>query len=539
MFSTTEILHPLSATTALPPMMNNPFYYRPHPLCRQAMDEVAAWLRQQSDRSPFRQECEAGKMFGVLLVSDSDGRLGYLAAFSGQVCGRGDWPGFVPMIFDYLQPDGYFIRHEKEIEDLAPLISDEQEKTVQQIEASRQQHEQRRKVLQAGIEIFRQEMAASKLRRDAQRQAGEGNEAERIRESQYQKAELRRRRQKMRQEEEEWTAEERLLAGRTDELIARRKRMSDELQRWLFSHFRVVNGRGEWRSLIEVYGCIPPSGSGECCEPKLLQYAYSHQLKPLSMAMMWWGESPRGEVRHHGAYYPACNAKCKPLLGFMLQGIAVEDNQLLMPASQELPIVYEDDAVCVVCKPAGMLSVPGKSSRESVYSRLRLLWPHADTPIIVHRLDMQTSGLLVTAKTFEAYHELQRQFANHEIRKTYIALLESAQQGKPTPREGRISLPLRPDLDDRPRQLVDHTYGREAITDYRMLDDSRIELHPLTGRTHQLRVHCASSEGLGRPIIGDDLYGHPSSRLFLHAARLTFRHPVSGEWMEFERQPEF
>ena len=503
------------------------------------MGEVTAWLERLPESDPFRRECDAGKMFGVLVVAGADGRLGYLSAFSGQVCGGGERPGFVPLIFDYLQPEGYFMRHEKEIETLGAAISHQQKAAEQQIEAGLRQHEERRKALQKEIDDFRQKMTDSKLRRDAERRTGGGDEAQRIRESQYQKAELRRLRMKMRLEEEEWTARLRELYGHTEEWTVRRKRLSDDLQHWLFREFRVVNGRGEWRSLIDVYGRIPPSGSGECCEPKLLQYAYANRLKPLCMAMMWWGESPRGEVRHHGAWYPACNAKCKPLLGFMLQGIAVEDNQLLMPASQELPIVYEDEAVCVVCKPAGMLSVPGKSNRESVYSRLRLMWPHADTPIIVHRLDMQTSGLIVTAKTFDAYHELQRQFANHEIQKTYIALLEPAPKGRPTPHEGRISLPLRPDLDDRPRQLVDPTYGREAITDYRMLDDSRIELHPLTGRTHQLRVHCASSEGLSRPIIGDELYGHPATRLFLHAAQITFRHPVTGEWMTFRRAPEF
>ncbi|MGI6222417.1 MAG: pseudouridine synthase [Prevotella sp.] len=516
--------------------MNNPFYYRPHPLCREAMAEVAAWIADSGD---FRKEADKGKMFGVLIVKDEKGQMGYLAAYSGQIGGRADWNGFVPLIFDYLQPDGTFKRGEAEIEALGQSIEAEQLHIEAQLQQLQTKEKSQVASLQADIDRFRKMMEESKRRRDEQRLSGIGNETERIAESQFQKAELRRKRKKLQQTTAEIANAKEQLTVHLKDMTEQRKRKSDKLQRWLFSHFFVNNALGERRSLMQVYGMIPPSGSGECCEPKLIQYAYSHGLRPLCMAMMWWGESPIGEVRHHRAYYPACNSKCKPLLGFMLQGLEVERNQLLAPVSQLLPILYEDDDVCVVCKPAGMLTVPGKSHRESVYSRMRQLLPHTDSPIIVHRLDMQTSGILVTAKTVKAYHDLQRQFAHHEIEKTYIALLEPAPKGIVTPKEGRISLPLRPDLDDRPRQLVDHLYGREAITDYRMLSDNRIELHPLTGRTHQLRVHCAHSEGLSRPIIGDNLYGHPGERLCLHAARLTFRHPVSGKTMTFYDKPPF
>ena len=536
MFSTSQTFHPLPPTVAPPPRMNNPFYYRPHPLCREAMAEVAAWI---GSNDAFRREADKGKMIGVMVVADGSCQLGYLAAYSGQLDGRGDWPGFVPMIFDYLKPDGYFLGQEAAIEALGRDIEAERQRIGDQLVRLNQEEAAERADIEADIDRFLALMAESKQRRAEQRRAGVGFEAERIRESQFQKAELRRKRQRLRLMEKETQAERLRLSGGLRAMAEERKQRSDSLQRWLFSHFLVANAMGERRSLMQVYGMVPPSGSGECCEPKLLQYAYSHGLRPLCMAMMWWGESPRGEVRHHGSYYPACNAKCKPLLAFMLQGMDVDANQLLMPVSQPLPILYEDDSLCVVCKPAGMLSVPGKSRRESVYSRLRQQWPGSDSPIIVHRLDMQTSGLMVTAKTFAAYHDLQRQFAAHEISKTYIALLESAPQGIVTPREGRISLPLRPDLADRPRQLVDSTYGHEAITDYRMLSDNRIELHPLTGRTHQLRVHCAHADGLARPIIGDDLYGHPAERLMLHAARLSFRHPVDGQTMTFDNEPEF
>lgn len=567
------LLHPLHVTTGQPSLLNNPFCYEPHPLAITAMNEVARTL--ECSRLPlcFRNEIAKGKMFGVLVVSredcadkrqhadegattekadgkeerarreegarDQQDALYYLAAYSGQVCGRTDWEGFVPMVYDYLQPDGYFLTEEHRIEQRAESLRQRQAAAEDQLKTINLRLEEIKGKGQRRIDSFKATMAASKKRRDDDRRLGLGSEQERIKESQWQKAELRRMRQQLQDETASLERQREALSRPLRDEREAISQASNDLQRWLFDHFTIANWKGERKPLTGIYGSLPPSGSGECCEPKLLHYAFTHHLHPVSIAMMWWGESPCEEVRHHGHYYPACNRKCKPLLSWMLDGYPMERNVLYDDVRHELRTVYDDDAICVVDKPAGMLSVPGKSSRESVMSVLRTRFPKAEGPLIVHRLDMATSGLMVIAKTLPAYHALQRQFARHEISKTYVALLEPAPPGHPTPHEGRISLPLMPDLDDRPRQIVSDRYGREAVTRYEMLSDDRILLHPLTGRTHQLRVHCAHARGLSRPIVGDPLYGTPGPRLCLHACRLTLTHPVTGNRMTWESDPPF
>jgi tRNA pseudouridine32 synthase/23S rRNA pseudouridine746 synthase len=316
----------------------------------------------------------------------------------------------------------------------------------------------------------------------------------------------------------------------------------------------MLNARGQEKDLVEIWRSyhasprlqarfpLPPGGSGDCCAPKLLQYAYLHQLHPLCMAEFWMGESPRGEVRHDGHYYPACRGKCLPILTWMLQGLSVDDDPQLAAATLSAPLtkVYADDDIVVVSKPSGLLTVPGRSVRPSVESILRSEGGFYDGPIIVHRLDQDTSGLLVVARNETAYHHLQQQFIRRQIKKRYIALLD----GIVSRREGTISLPLRPDPLDRPRQLVDHEHGKPAITTFEVIateqGHTRIALTPLTGRTHQLRLHCAHQEGLATPIIGDALYGTPSpTRLCLHAERLSFVHPTTGELLTFELPPDF
>ena len=315
-------------------------------------------------------------------------------------------------------------------------------------------------------------------------------------------------------------------------------------------------------SRIAALKMVPPAGSGECCEPKLLQYAYQHGYKPLQMAMFWWGESPKEEIRHHLQFYPACNGKCKPILHWMLPSSVFES-----PASAENGIggqkgpfpkqvemlykqvetLYEDCELTVIHKPAGLLSVPGKDAAQpSVYALMRRKYPEATGPLIVHRLDMATSGLMIIAKTEFAYHRLQKEFLNHRVQKKYIAIISEKEiSGKVIPEKGIISLPLMPDYLDRPRQIVDHELGKEAITEYEVLepvDDShlRIALYPKTGRTHQLRVHCAHQEGLNAPILGDPLYGNEkAARLHLHAEEITFEHPLTGKKMTITRKADF
>ena len=326
------------------------------------------------------------------------------------------------------------------------------------------------------------------------------------------------------------------------------KQMSQDLQLWLFRQYRMLNARGQERDLVEIWQDyhpssrirkkypLPPGGTGDCCAPKLLQYAYQHGLMPVCMAEFWWGPSPKGEIRHHGEFYPACRGKCKPVLTWMLQGLDVDPD----PEKARLPrlhvqIVYEDEALAVVNKPAGMLSVPGRRERYSVAVWVQRRWEGA---ILAHRLDMWTSGLLLVAKTMEAYHHLQRQFEEHTVKKKYLALVE----GAPAAEHGVIDLPLSSDPINHPRQVVDYEHGKRAITEYRVLtrgDVSLLALWPHTGRTHQLRMHCAHPDGLGCPIVGDELYGHKSDRLYLQAQAIAFAHPVTGKRMHFELPDSF
>ena len=293
---------------------------------------------------------------------------------------------------------------------------------------------------------------------------------------------------------------------------------------------------------------FPPSGTGECCEPKLLQYAFIHGMRPIEMAMFWWGEPPKTEIRQHGQFYPACNGKCKPLLTWMLKGMNVAANALETEAEQSIEIIYEDHDLAVILKPSGMLTVPGRSKRQSVETILRQRWNENDTPIIVHRLDMATSGLLVVARNRYAHKQLQAQFKERTIQKRYVALLSTDLLNRVgLPKEGTISLPLCADVLDRPRQMVDRNKGKTAITHYKIigkipLHDSyyseavKVELRPETGRTHQLRVHCAHSEGLACPILGDTLYGKRADRLYLYAEYLEFTHPTTGKRLRFKKK---
>lgn len=565
--------------------MNNPFDYEPHPLCIKACRELQAYLAKRED---WQEEISRGKMFGVLIVERNEPgqdtpQLGYLAAYSGQIGGRSDWEDFVPAVFDYLQPDGYFKTHEAEIsrinQSISHLEKDERMKEARTL--IRQLQEERKRTIAA----YQEKMKEAKAKRDSRREAGnlsEAEEAQMIKESQFMKAELRRLKKSL----SEKTAQETEFEDYQENILRLkqlRKQLSDALQQWLFSQFRMLNQEGESKDLLEIFRdealkeypqaaiatsriaalkMVPPAGSGECCEPKLLQYAYQHGYKPLQMAMFWWGESPKEEIRHHLQFYPACNGKCKPILHWMLPPSVFES-----PASAENGIggqkgpfpkqvemlyeqvetLYEDCELTVIHKPAGLLSVPGKDAAQpSVYALMRRKYPEATGPLIVHRLDMATSGLMIIAKTEFAYHRLQKEFLNHRVQKKYIAIISEKEiSGKDIPEKGIISLPLMPDYLDRPRQIVDHEQGKEAITEYEVLehvDDShlRIALYPKTGRTHQLRVHCAHQEGLNAPILGDPLYGNEKAvRLHLHAEEITFEHPLTGKKMTITRKADF
>lgn len=539
-----KVLH----TTILPPSrMNNPLDYTPHPLCVMAAEEVRRMVRENAVMSSETRK--SGKMFGVLVVETPDGNTGYLAAYSGQIAGRSNWDGFVPAVFDYLQDGGYFKTCEAEITAINKLVrlmetSEECRRLLTHLDetiAKAASEEQAYKTL----------MHESKVRRDSERAAGgvtPEREAEMTRESQFQKAELRR----MRRRNADTIAMAREACHRYDTSISllkqKRRTMSDRLQEWLFHHFVMLNKDGDSRSLTDIFrtslSASPPAGAGECCEPRLLQYAFSHAMTPKCMAMFWIGASPEGEIRHEQTYYPACRSKCKPILEWMLgKDIVKDDTFITQHNGDNLTIIYQDSDIIVVDKPARMLSVPGKNDAPSVLSLLQQKME--DNIFPVHRLDMDTSGLMVFVRNKKAQRNLQRQFETHSIVKRYIALLER----KPDSEQGTISLPLSPDMADRPRQMVDYRHGKQALTHYRLctspstpmrrqfltVGDNLVELSPLTGRTHQLRVHCAHPDGLASPIVGDRLYGttnHP--RLCLHAEYLEFRHPTTGEIVIFK-----
>lgn len=531
--------HPIQTdNTSKPKKFTYPFCYEPHPLCVIAAKELQTYIASIDEWS---DEIARGKMFGVLVVEGEEG-LGFLAAYSGLLAGRNDWPYFVPAIYDLLQPNGRFKIGETEIS-----------RINHQVEALENGDERRH--LQA--ELRRMETEAEKALTEYKEETKHIKETlvgdERIRFSQFANAELRRRKKAY---AESIAVVSQRLQAIDDEISAmkhERRSKSDELQHWLFSQYRMLNARGERRDLCRIFadsvGGIPPSGTGECCAPKLLQYAFEHSLRPVCMAEFWWGASPKTEVRHHLNYYPACRGKCKPILDFQLQGLDVDTDPRAVDEEQEMHIVYDDAYICVVGKPSGMLSVPGKSKRRSVLSEMRQRYPESEGPMIVHRLDMDTSGLMVVAKTTAAYHDLQRQFCDHTIRKKYVALLAHIPN---CPMKGTISLPLRPDPLDRPRQVVDKEHGKEAVTHYRLTVEHGqcvAELFPFTGRTHQLRIHCAHSEGLAAPIVGDSLYGDSrdnlsqrrdtNSRLCLHAEKLSFLHPVTRKEMTFELKAAF
>lgn len=527
----------------LPDKFTYPFHYTPHPLCVMAAAEVQAYLSAQTR---WQEELQQGKMFGVLIVRTQDGETGYLAAFSGILAGKNLHPFFVPPVYDLLQPQGFFKIEEEQISAINLRIKELQEdKHYQHLVL----------LLKEKAEQCRQELAAAKAEfktakeaREARRRTAEPDEAEQaamIRESQFQKAELKRLERSWKERIAGLQQETDTFTHRIESLKAERKSRSAALQQKLFEQFRMLNARGEVKDLCTLFEQTvqktPPAGAGECAAPKLLQYAYLHQLTPIAMAEFWWGNSPKTEIRHHGYYYPACKGKCEPILGHMLQGLEVEDNPLWEDLHSETPleVVYEDDHLLVVNKPAGMLSVPGKGEVDSVYSRIKTLYPEAEGPLVVHRLDMATSGLLLIAKTKEVHQNLQAQFKNRTIKKRYIALLD----GKVQQEKGSIDLPLCLNPLDRPRQVVDHKHGKTAITHYQVLKqtDTRtlIAFYPLTGRTHQLRVHAAHAEGLHCPILGDELYGCKADRLYLHAECLEFVHPVTGKQIHIEKKVDF
>jgi tRNA pseudouridine32 synthase / 23S rRNA pseudouridine746 synthase len=540
---------------SLPERFTFPFYYEPHPLSLLAAQELQTYIETQNEWQ--HDFTKIGKMFGVLVVKNVQNEIGYLAAFSGKLANSNHHSRFVPPVFDILEEDGFYKIGEEE--------NNKINRQIEQLESDPQfldlKTQVKTAVEQAAEDIAQLKEASNlaKIQRDERRcllndKLNDGTlsktdfdtlQIELNKESAhyfYQLKDLGR----------SWSRRQADIQQQIDSHLAPinalkedRKKRSYALQKQLFDNYTFLNKAGETKSLLAIFHTaengVPPSGAGECAAPKLLQYAFLHNLTPLSMAEFWWGQSPNSEIRKHGYFYPACKSKCEPILAHMLEGIEMDENTIdINPAiGKELETVYEDDYLLVINKPAEFFSVPGKKIEDSVFSRMKKKYPDATGPLVVHRLDSATSGLLVIAKTKEVHQHLQSQFIKREIKKRYAALLDGIVETD----EGIIDLPLRVDLEDRPRQLVCYEYGKSAQTAWKVVsrqnNQTKIHFFPITGRTHQLRVHASHPQGLNRAIVGDDLYGKKADRLYLHAEYLEFVHPISLEIMKMEVMAEW
>ncbi len=532
--------HRLETLEPLPESFTNPFCYAPCGIVQVAGRELMEYL---DSREEWREELDRGKMFGVLVVRNSESELGYLCAFSGNLAGQTQHEHFVPPIFDLNSTETFFRVEESRISEInaeikalesdAELVNLKSQLAIQSSESAQK------------IAEYRAIIKSSKIQRNAIRQTTSDQDiiSKLTKESQHQKAELKRIEHREAQKISLLESQLSTHTNKISELKSLRQTLSQELQQRLFESYIIHNFKGDKESIFSIFkrerGVLPPAGTGECAAPKLLNYAYINSLIPIAMGEFWWGESPMGEVRHHGEYYTACKSKCEPLLNYMLTGLNVESQSQNYAINRDVKILYQDSWLAVVDKPAGMLSVKGKGGDISVESLLSALFPYASEAKVVHRLDMDTSGLLVISFNADVYRELQRQFAMREVTKEYVAILDGTLPND----AGTISLPLRPNFEERPRQMVDYISGKEAITNYRVIShtntQTRISLTPHTGRTHQLRVHCAHTQGLNSPIVGDRLYGKPSRRLMLHAEKIAFRHPITREVIGVESPAEF
>lgn len=527
-----------------------PFYYAPHELSIIASRELQSYLESNPFNhnfglDPKQEGTIIGKMFGVLVVRHKSGELGYLAGFSGKLAESNHHKYFVPPVFDILDETGFYKMGEKEVNKLNArldeLLTDQnyinlKARTAELIREAETEIEEFRA-------LMRHEKAERKRQRTSAKKSLSTSEYEQLleelsKESVNYKFLLRKLiadwEQRIALLEKQWKSH----ADEIRHLKEVRGVKSAALQEQIFKRYQFYNKDKDVKDLNSIFNGlenpIPPAGAGECAAPKLLQYAFEHALEPVCMAEFWWGASPGSEIRKHQHFYPACRGKCEPILGHMLSGIKMDPNPLLVNTAEgkEFDVLYEDEYILGINKPPDFLSVPGVKIQDSVLERLKLKYPDATGPLLVHRLDMSTSGVLLVAKSKEVHKKLQRQFINRSIQKRYIAVLD----GSLKQTEGEISLPMRLDIDDRPRQLVCYEHGKKAQTKWECISKSdhetKVYFYPITGRTHQLRVHAAHVKGLDAPIKGDDLYGTKSDRLYLHAEQLIFRHPVTKEEMK-------
>lgn len=540
---------------SLPEKFTFPFYYQPHPLSEIAAKTLQNYLEAQTNfdhnfgLDTTQNGLVIGKMFGVLVCQNEKGELGYLWAFSGKLANENHHDYFVPTVFDMLVDNSFFRKEE--------ALLNAYNRKIEKLEISEDYINElenfKKTKIQAETELQNQKsrIKEQKILRDERRIQIEAtlNEEELLEFNNQLAEESKKESILLKKMTKYWkltlqTLEEKGLVFSNElmQLKEERKAKSSALQQMLFAEYSFFNQYKEKKSLGEIFNNNPPAGAGECAAPKLLHYAFQHHLKPICMAEFWWGQSPNSEVRQHKQFYPSCKSKCEPILmGHMLQDLEMEENPFIMNHAEgkDIEIVYEDEVMLVINKPTEFLSVPGKTISDSVYARIKEKYPEATGPLIVHRLDMSTSGIMLIAKNEATAVQLQSQFINRTIKKRYVALLDGLLEKS----HGYIDLPLRVDLDDRPRQLVCYEYGKPAQTKWKTIEvkngKTKVHFHPITGRTHQLRVHASHNLGLHAPIVGDDLYGTKADRLHLHAEYIQFEHPITKEVMEIVVEAEF
>lgn len=529
----------------LPQRFTYPFHYEAHPWCKMAAEE----LQNQLNAWQWDKESQ-GKMFGVLIVRNKQGELGYLWAYSGNLTDKMEQNSFVPPIYDLLATDSFFNEGEKELIAINKHISN-----LEQSETLRKAKETLNATQSQSILELNEKKTKNTASKKARKERREGAiithssedlrilESQLIKQSQREKSQLHQLKKQGQGKINAAQEELNLLIQEINGLKQKRQQKSAVLQQQLFDQYQLLNAKGEVKNLYTIFhdfmGKYPPAAAGDCAAPRLLQYAYKNELHPLAMAEFWWGKSPKTILRKQGHYYPSCRGKCEPILSHMLQGLEVDDNPIDKVCPLSIEIIHEDDDLLIINKPEGVLSVAGKLKQTCVLDQLKALRPDVAKPFIVHRLDMAASGLLVVAKNEISYKSLQAQFQSRHIKKRYEAVLNGIIQEN----SGRIVLPLRVDLNNRPQQMVCYKHGKPALTRWKVIErkdgKTRIAFYPITGRTHQLRMHAAHPQGLNTPIVGDELYGTKANRLHLHATYIELTHPTSRKTVRFNSEIPF
>ncbi len=532
----------------LPEKFTFPFYYEPHLLAKLAVAELQDYLIHQTDWQhnfglDATKKGEAiGKMFGVLIVQNAKKEIGYLTAFSGKLANKNVLVNFVPPVYDILDISSFFTIENKQLKDISTAIEliENNEEFIQLKQIVATNHELVSKLLSVEKEKLKLRKKERKITKNSKNYNKKQLEAESLHDTFYFRELSIYYEDKFIKQQEELN----VCQFELNRLKHSRNEKSNALHQKIITQYVFLNKDKKQKNLVEIFEELQlqiPAGTGDCAAPKLLQYAFQHDLKPIAMAEFWWGNSATKTIRKHGNFYPSCKGKCEPILSHMLSGMELDENVLRLNLAKEkqISIIYEDAFLAVINKPTELLSVPGKHITDSVFTRMKTKYSKATGPLLVHRLDMSTSGIMLIAKTKKAHQFLQRQFIKRTIQKRYIALLD----GIIKENKGKINLPLRVDLEDRPKQLVCYDFGKKALTTWKVLErkekQTKIQFSPITGRTHQLRVHAAHVLGLNTAIVGDDLYGKKDKRLYLHAAYIAFIHPKSKEIMTFYVEEEF